>query len=99
MLQRPITSSQCPWSAALELAGRAAAQGVPNRFVATPCLPVAAVRVLDDGDGIDPTTLKQTFGRFNDSHKREDAEQHGAHGRGRLSFHRIRRFATWHARS
>ena len=60
---------------------------------------LAAVCALDDGDGIDPTTLKQTFGRFNDSHKREDAGQHGAHGRGRLSFHRICRFATWHTKS
>ncbi|WP_414856977.1 ATP-binding protein [Burkholderia sp. IT-111MI5] len=60
---------------------------------------LATVRILDDGDGIDPTTLKHTFGRFNDSHKREDAAQHGAHGRGRLSFHRICRFATWHTKS
>lgn len=56
------------------------------------------VPVLDDGEGIDPTTLKSTFGRFNDSHKRGDASQHGAHGRGRLSFHRICRHATWHTR-
>ncbi|WP_232314011.1 ATP-binding protein [Ralstonia sp. A12] len=60
---------------------------------------LTTVAVLDDGDGIDPTALKQTFGRFNDSHKREDAAQHGAHGRGRLSFHRICRFATWHSKS
>lgn len=58
-----------------------------------------SISVLDDGDGIDPTTLKQTFGRFYDSHKHEDAAQHGAHGRGRLAFHRICRFATWHTKS
>lgn len=57
------------------------------------------VTVLDDGEGIDPTTLKSTFGRFNDSQKRGDASQHGAHGRGRLSFHRICRHATWHTRA
>lgn len=57
------------------------------------------VSVLDDGDGIDPTTLKDTFGKFNDSLKREDAAQHGAHGRGRLAFHRLCRIATWHTKS
>jgi len=58
-----------------------------------------SVTVLDDGEGIDPENMKQTFGRFNDSDKREDAAQHGAHGRGRLAFHRICRFATWHTKS
>lgn len=57
------------------------------------------VTVLDNGEGIDPTNLKQTFGRFNDSDKQEDAAQHGAHGRGRLAFHRICQFATWHTKS
>jgi hypothetical protein len=60
---------------------------------------LSTVSVQDDGDGIDPTALKQTFGRFNDSDKHEDAAQHGAHGRGRLAFHRICRFATWHTKS
>lgn len=60
---------------------------------------LTAISVLDDGDGIDPTTLKDTFGRFNDSHKHEDAAQHGAHGRGRLAFHRICRYAIWHTKS
>lgn len=57
------------------------------------------ISVLDDGEGIDPTTLKDTFGRFNDSHKREDAAQHGAHGRGRLAFHRLCKTAIWHSKS
>ncbi|AIY39173.1 DNA mismatch repair protein MutL [Collimonas arenae] len=60
---------------------------------------LSAISILDDGDGIDPTILKQTFGRFNDSNKYEDAAQHGAHGRGRLAFHRICRFATWHTKT
>jgi len=60
---------------------------------------LTSISVLDNGDGIDPTALKFTFGRFNDSHKHEDAAQHGAHGRGRLAFHRICRFAAWHTKS
>lgn len=60
---------------------------------------LSTVTVLDDGEGIDPTNLKQTFGRFNDSDKHEDAGQHGAHGRGRLAFHSICRFATWYTQS
>jgi hypothetical protein len=56
------------------------------------------VTVLDDGEGIDPLTLKDTFGRFNDSNKKEDATQHGAHGRGRLAFHRICNRAVWHTK-
>jgi hypothetical protein len=60
---------------------------------------VTTISVLDDGDGIDPIALKHTFGRFNDSHKHEDAAQHGAHGRGRLAFHRICQFATWQTKS
>jgi len=60
---------------------------------------IAHVSVLDDGDGIDPTALKETFGKFNDSHKKEDAALHGAHGRGRLAFHRICNRATWYTKS
>jgi DNA topoisomerase VI subunit B len=59
---------------------------------------VDRVTVLDDGDGINPLTLKDTFGRFNDSNKKEDATQHGAHGRGRLAFHRICNRAVWHTK-
>ena len=58
-----------------------------------------AVTIFDDGAGIDHTKLKETFGKFNESAKREDATQHGAHGRGRLAFHRICREATWHTKS
>jgi hypothetical protein len=59
---------------------------------------VARVTVLDDGEGIDPLMLKDTFGRFNDSNKKEDTTQHGAHGRGRLAFHRICNRAVWHTK-
>jgi hypothetical protein len=60
---------------------------------------IKQVSVCDDGDGIDPLTLKDTFGKFNDSHKKEDAALHGAHGRGRLAFHRICNRATWHTKT
>lgn len=60
---------------------------------------VDEVSVLDDGDGIDHTTLAETFGRFNDSTKKTDFTQHGAHGRGRLAFHRVCRNAAWYTRS
>lgn len=56
---------------------------------------VTLVSILDDGEGIEPGGLKNTFGRFNDSNKKEDASLHGAHGRGRLAFHRICNRATW----
>lgn len=55
--------------------------------------------VLDDGEGIDHTTLKETFGRFYDSSKKADPGQHGAHGRGRLAFHRLCRNASWYTRT
>lgn len=57
------------------------------------------VTVLDNGDGIDHTTLKDTFGRFYDSTKKLDPAQHGSHGRGRLAFHTICHNATWYTRS
>jgi Histidine kinase-, DNA gyrase B-, and HSP90-like ATPase len=58
-----------------------------------------AVTILDNGVGIDHRKLKETFGKFNESAKLEDATQHGANGRGRLAFHRICNLATWHTRS
>jgi len=53
------------------------------------------VDVSDDGDGIELETHAETFGRFNDSSKKEDATTHGSHGRGRLSFHRLAERAIW----
>ena len=60
---------------------------------------ISLVSILDDGEGIEPGGLKNTFGRFNDSNKKEDASLHGAHGRGRLAFHRICNRATWFTNS
>jgi len=55
--------------------------------------------VLDDGEGIDHTSLDNTFGRFFDSAKKSDPGLHGAHGRGRLAFHIACRNAAWYTRS
>jgi DNA topoisomerase VI subunit B len=91
-----------PWQPIFELIWNgfdAKAEVVAVQITLNNMLTTTSVSVLDDGDGIDPTTLKLTFGRFYDSHKHEDAAQHGAHGRGRLAFHRICRFATWHTKS
>ncbi|WP_175949675.1 ATP-binding protein [Burkholderia vietnamiensis] len=53
------------------------------------------VKVSDDGEGIELETHTETFGRFNDSSKKEDVTTHGSHGRGRLSFHRLAERAIW----
>ena len=53
------------------------------------------VQVTDDGEGIELETHTETFGRFNDSSKKEDVTMHGSHGRGRLSFHRLAERAIW----
>ena len=60
---------------------------------------VESVTVLDDGDGIDLEHMEDNFGRFNDSLKKEDAAQQGAHGRGRLSFFLLSRRAAWWTKS
>lgn len=57
------------------------------------------ITVVDNGEGIDPTALEATFGRFYESHKKEDAASHGAHGRGRLAFHCICDHASWHTKT
>ncbi|QEZ48019.1 ATP-binding protein [Cupriavidus oxalaticus] len=91
-----------PWQPIFELAWNgfdAKATAVSVDIVLNELAAPLSVTVLDNGEGIDPRSLELTFGSFNDSHKRGDAAQHGAHGRGRLSFHRICRYATWHTRS
>jgi Histidine kinase-, DNA gyrase B-, and HSP90-like ATPase len=59
---------------------------------------VESVAVQDDGCGIDFEHPEENFGLFNDSAKKLDVGQHGAHGRGRLAFHRLARRAVWHTR-
>jgi hypothetical protein len=91
-----------PWQPVFELVWNgfdAKAEMLVVQISLNNMMAVTSISVLDDGDGIDTTTLTQTFGRFYDSHKHEDAAQHGAHGRGRLAFHCICRFATWHTKS
>lgn len=56
---------------------------------------VDLVTVLDDGEGIDLEHMEDNFGRFNDSLKKDDVAQQGAHGRGRLSFYLLSRHASW----
>lgn len=57
------------------------------------------IEVIDNGTGIDAKRLAETFGRFNDSHKKADLSAHGHHGRGRLAFHRVCTLATWHSKT
>lgn len=90
-----------PWQPILELVWNgldARAENVRILVEENDLHGVDRVTVLDDGEGIDPLTLKDTFGRFNDSNKKEDATQHGAHGRGRLAFHRVCNRAVWHTK-
>ncbi|SEO64023.1 Histidine kinase-, DNA gyrase B-, and HSP90-like ATPase [Duganella sp. CF517] len=91
-----------PWEALFELAWNgldARAGTVSVDVVENEIGGVERVVVLDDGDGIDIENVKDNFGKFNDSAKKEDAAQHGLHGRGRLAFHRLCHSATWHTRS
>lgn len=56
------------------------------------------VDILDDGEGIDFSTLGDTFGSFNESAKKSNESQKGEHGRGRLAFHRLCSNASWYTR-
>jgi hypothetical protein len=55
----------------------------------------ARVAVFDDGEGIDIGKIDDTFGKFNESAKGNDADQHGSNGRGRLAFHKLSQSAQW----
>lgn len=59
----------------------------------------ATITVSDDGEGIDFKNYEHNFGRFNDSPKKDDFDQHGSHGRGRLAFHRLAHEAAWYTKS
>lgn len=87
-----------PWRAIAELAWNGFDARAPNVDVLVDEGPMGAatrVEVSDDGDGIELETHVETFGRFNDSSKKEDVTTHGSHGRGRLSFHRLAERAIW----
>ncbi|MGP2800990.1 ATP-binding protein [Serratia bockelmannii] len=59
---------------------------------------VKNITILDNGDGIAFTKLDENFSRFNDSLKKENVDQHGSQGRGRLSFHKLCHQATWYTK-
>lgn len=87
-----------PWRAIAELAWNgfdAKALSVGVLVDEGPMGGATRVDVSDDGEGIELDTHAETFGRFNDSSKKEDVTTHGSHGRGRLSFHRLAERAVW----
>lgn len=87
-----------PWRAIAELAWNgfdAKACNVGVRVDEGVIGKATRVEVSDDGEGIELETHAETFGRFNDSSKKEDVTTHGSHGRGRLSFHRLAERAIW----
>jgi hypothetical protein len=91
-----------PWQAIFELVWNGFDANARNVDVAVQENDLDAtntVSVLDNGDGIDTRNIDETFGKFNDSHKKEDVSLHGLHGRGRLAFHRLCNQATWHTKS
>lgn len=91
-----------PWGAIFELVWNgldANATKVEITFYKNSIDTVDSISVLDNGDGIDFKSSKDNFGKFNDSSKKENAAQHGSHGRGRLAFHRLCHDATWHTKS
>ena len=57
-----------------------------------------SVTVLDNGNGIDFQNIDNNFGRFNESLKKIDNNQHGSYGRGRLAFHRLSNEACWYTK-
>ncbi|MDC0601887.1 ATP-binding protein [Aliiglaciecola sp.] len=86
-----------PWKAIFELAWNgldANATKVSVNIATNEMEGTEAVDVFDNGDGIDFWNIKDNFAKFNDSSK-SDVDQHGSHGRGRLSFFRIAENATW----
>ncbi len=87
-----------PWCAVKELAWNgfdAKALNVEVRVDEGTMGGATRVVVADDGEGIELDVHAETFGRFNDSSKKEDVTTHGSHGRGRLSFHRLAERAIW----
>jgi hypothetical protein len=57
-----------------------------------------SVEVVDDGEGIDIKSLKNSFEKFNESTKKDDDDKHGSHGKGRLAFHRLCTSASWYTK-
>lgn len=57
------------------------------------------VTILDNGIGIDIDKIRENFGHFNDSSKKDNIEQHGSRGRGRLAFHKLSNQAIWYTKN
>jgi hypothetical protein len=80
-----------PWQAISELIWNgldATATEVFVDIIRKPLGGIEEVTIVDNGTGINFKKLSDSFDRFNDSLKK-DPGQHGSHGRGRLSFHKI----------
>lgn len=91
-----------PWQAIFELVWNgfdARASSVKIAVVDNEMGGVASISIHDDGDGVDFKNTKENFEKFNDSSKKDNLEQHGSHGRGRLAFHRICNSAIWYTKS
>lgn len=91
-----------PWKAVSELVWNgfdADANLVEVRIFENEIHGAERVTVFDNGTGIDLDTHEETFGRFNDSRKKDDSTLHGSHGRGRLTFHRLCKSVVWKTKS
>jgi Histidine kinase-, DNA gyrase B-, and HSP90-like ATPase len=91
-----------PWQAISELVWNgfdADAKLVEARIFENGIHGAERVTIFDNGTGIDLDTHEETFGRFNDSRKKDDSTLHGSHGRGRLTFHRLCKNAVWRTKS
>lgn len=54
-----------------------------------------SVEIVDEGDGVDLTSLDKSFKNFFESTKKNNDNKHGSQGIGRLSFHMLCADATW----
>lgn len=91
-----------PEQAIIELAWNgfdAKAKNVDITFFKNELDALQAVTVLDDGLGIDINNIQDNFGKFNDSSKKDNVEQHGSRGRGRLAFHKLANKAAWYTKN
>lgn len=91
-----------PWKAIAELVWNgfdAGATAVNVQLHENDLNSVVRITVIDNGSGIDLSSHEDTFGRFNDSRKKNDENLHGANGRGRLAFHRLCASAVWYSYS
>ena len=56
------------------------------------------VSIFDNGEGIDIVNLDNNFKKFNESIKKNDVNKRGAHGKGRLAFHKLCDQSVWYTR-